>query len=94
MWFCRRRADSRALRKTVEVLFEEARQFGLDTYVTGFTREYVKVAVKETEENRDMLTPGTVRTVKITGRSGRQAAFSQPCAQRLSAAYGMYGAGR
>ncbi len=53
--------------KIVEVLFEEARQFGLDTYVTGFTREYVKVAVKETEENRDMLTPGTVRTVKITG---------------------------
>ena len=35
--------------------------------MTGFTREYVKVAVKETEENRDMLTPGTVRTVKITG---------------------------
>ncbi len=56
--------------KTAEILLEEFHTFGKDAYVTGFTREYVKAAVKLTKENKEEMLPGRLIKVKMTGILG------------------------
>lgn len=53
--------------KTVEILLEETHPFGEDTYISGFTKEYVKVAIKVTDENRKKLISGSFVKAKLTG---------------------------
>ena len=55
------------MEKTVEALLEEKQAFGQDSYMVGFTKEYVKIAVKITEENREMLISGAFIKARITG---------------------------
>ena len=50
--------------KQVEVLFEEIVEINGQQYLTGYTREYVKVAMRANQENeRDV---NTIRNCVIT----------------------------
>ena len=44
--------------KTEEILLEEVHETETGSFMTGFTREYVKAAIRVTEENKAALVPG------------------------------------
>ncbi|MCR5250233.1 MAG: tRNA (N(6)-L-threonylcarbamoyladenosine(37)-C(2))-methylthiotransferase MtaB [Lachnospiraceae bacterium] len=58
--FCERWTGRRA-----EVLFEEEKQIGGKTFLTGHTREYIRTAVEKTDAKA-----GDIRTVTLSGDAG------------------------
>ena len=44
--------------KTEEIILEEVHETETGSFMTGFTREYVKAAIRVTEENKAALVPG------------------------------------